>query len=105
MRYDRDVSIPLAASRHLLPESKEVHFFGTDLYSPHYSSDLQKYLSLFAGATDEKRVGEGSVWYLYSKLASREIKEFCPAASILIMLRNPVDMIYSLHGASTVHQF
>jgi hypothetical protein len=81
-----------------LPESKEVHFFGTDLYSPHYSRDREKYLALFAGATNEKRVGEGSVWYLYSKLASNEIKEFCPTAGILIMLRNPVDMIYSLHG-------
>ncbi len=81
-----------------LPEKKEVHFFGTDLYSPHYSRDPDKYRSLFAGARDEKRVGEGSVWYLYSKLASREIKNFCPQASIIIMLRNPVDMIYSLHG-------
>jgi hypothetical protein len=81
-----------------LPKSKEVHFFGTDLYSPHYSRDLEKYLSLFADATSEKRMGEGSVWYLYSKLASREIKEFCPESSILIMLRNPVDMIHSLHA-------
>ncbi|MCU1266145.1 MAG: hypothetical protein JWM21_2463 [Acidobacteria bacterium] len=81
-----------------LPENKEVHFFGTDLYSPHYSRDLEKYLGLFAGATNQKRVGEGSVWYLYSKVASSEIKEFCPGAAILIMLRNPVDMIYSLHG-------
>jgi len=81
-----------------LPESKEVHFFGTDLYSPHYSRELDQYLALFAGAAKEKRVGEGSVWYLYSKLASLEIKDFCPAASIIIMLRNPVDMIYSLHG-------
>ena len=81
-----------------LPESKEVHFFGRDLYSPNYSRDLKKYLSLFAGATNEKQVGEGSVWYLYSRLASSEIKEFCPAASILVMLRNPVDMIYSLHA-------
>lgn len=81
-----------------VPESKEIHFFGTDLYAPRYSRDLQKYLSLFAGAADEKRVGEASVWYLYSKLASSEIKEFCPAASIIIMLRNPVEMIYSLHS-------
>jgi len=81
-----------------VPPAKEVHFFGTDLYSPHYSRDLQKYLTLFASAKNEKRVGEGSVWYLYSKLASQEIKEFSPSAGILIMLRNPVDMIYSLHS-------
>lgn len=81
-----------------LPAKKEIHFFGTDLYSPHYSRDRERYLELFAGATEEKRVGEASVWYLYSKLASREIKEFSPEASIVIMLRNPVDMAYSLHG-------
>ena len=81
-----------------LPANKEIHFFGTDLYSPHYLRDPRKYLELFAGATDEKRVGEASVWYLYSKLASREIKEFCRDAAIIIMLRNPVDMIHSLHG-------
>jgi Sulfotransferase domain len=81
-----------------LPEKKEIHFFGTDLYSPHYLRDRKQYLDLFAAATDEKRIGEASVWYLYSKLASREIQEFNPDASIIIMLRNPVDMAYSLHG-------
>lgn len=81
-----------------LPEKKEIHFFGTDLFSPHYCRDRKQYLDLFAAASDEKRVGEASVWYLYSKLASREIKEFNPDASIIIMLRDPVDMAYSLHG-------
>jgi len=81
-----------------LPNKKEVHFFGTDLYSPHYSRDPEKYLELFAEVADEKRVGEASVWYLYSKLASQEIKKFSQNASIIIMLRNPVDMTYSLHG-------
>lgn len=81
-----------------VPEKKEIHFFGSDLYSPHYFRNEQDYLELFSGATSEKRVGEASVWYLYSKLASREIREFNPSASIVIMLRNPVDMIYSLHS-------
>ena len=81
-----------------MPAHKEIHFFGTDLYSPHYSRDAQKYLEHFAGVANQKRVGEASVWYLYSKLASHEIKEFSPGAGIIIMLRNPVDMIYSLHG-------
>lgn len=81
-----------------VPERKEIHFFGTDIYSPNYGRDLQKYLTLFAGARDEKRVGEASVWYLYSKRASLEIKHFAPAANVIIMLRNPVDMIHSLHS-------
>ena len=81
-----------------VPERKEIHYFGTDLYSPTYVRDTDKYLSLFAAARNEKRLGEASVWYLYSKRASSEIKEYCPTAQIIIMLRNPVDMIYSLHS-------
>ena len=81
-----------------VPERKELHYFGTDLYSPTYVRDLNEYLSLFAGATNEKRVGEASVWYLFSKRAAAEIKTFCPHSSVIIMLRNPVDMLYSLHS-------
>lgn len=81
-----------------MPEVKEPHFFGSDLVSPHYIRDECKYLSLFSKARDEKRAGEASIWYLYSKRAAREIKEFNPSASILVMLRNPVEMLYSLHS-------
>ncbi len=81
-----------------VPERKELHHFGTDLYSPTYVRDLDEYLSLFAGAHEEKRVGEASVWYLFSKRAATEIKTFCPHASVIIMLRNPVDMLYSLYS-------
>ena len=94
-----------------VPERKEIHFFGTDLFSPTYVRDLDEYLRLFAGAGEAKRAGEASVWYLYSKRAAQEIKEFCLEASIIIMLRNPVDMIYSLHsqhlynGAENIEDF
>src|SRR3990172_12275584 len=81
-----------------MPEKKESHFFSTDLKSPMFIRDKEIYLSLFSGAKDEKRVGEASVWYLYSKNAASEIKEFSPSASIIIMLRNPVDMLYSQHS-------
>src|ERR1700687_4738832 len=81
-----------------VPERKEIHHFGTDLYSPTYLRDSNEYLSLFGNAGDAKRIGEASVWYLFSKRAAVEIKDFCGRASIIIMLRNPVDMIYSLHS-------
>lgn len=81
-----------------MPEMKEAHFFGSDLDAPVYLRDEKKYLALFAKARDEKRVGEASVYYLYSKRAAGEIKAFAPDASIIVMLRNPVDMIYSLHS-------
>ncbi|GAB4536633.1 MAG: sulfotransferase [Anaerolineae bacterium] len=81
-----------------MPAQKELHFFGTDLNSPVYVREKDKYLAYFSEACDEKRVGEASVWYLYSRRAAKEIKDFCPSASIIIMLRNPVDMLYSLHS-------
>jgi hypothetical protein len=81
-----------------MPDMKEAHFFGADLDAPVYLRDEKKYLALFAKARDEKRIGEASVFYLYSKQAAREIKAFAPDASIIVMLRNPVEMIYSLHS-------
>jgi hypothetical protein len=76
---------------------KELDFFGSDL--PFKTRRLTKteYLAHFAKST-QKRAGESSPWYLYSKKAAAEIKAFSPTARILIMLRNPVDMIYSLHS-------
>jgi hypothetical protein len=79
-----------------MPERKELHFFGSDFFAPHFVRDLKDYLKFFEGADNKKRIGEASPWYLYSKRAAFEIKEFNPDADIIIMLRNPVDMMYSL---------
>jgi hypothetical protein len=79
-------------------EAKEPTFFGSDFNSEFFIRDETKYLSLFSAARHEKRIGEASVWYLYSKLAAREIKAFAPAAKIIIMLRDPVEVIHSLHS-------
>jgi len=67
--------------------------------------------TFFAGATDELKVGEASTSYFYSKRAASEIRQFNPAAKIIIMLRDPVEMMYSLHalyvfgGAETLTDF
>jgi hypothetical protein len=81
-----------------MPREKELHFFGSDLRFSHKRMDEKEYLGYFRNAMSEKRVGEASVWYLYSKLAAGEIKEFNPSSKIIIMLRNPVDVLYSLHS-------
>lgn len=82
------------------PGVKEPHFFGKDLHhvgrTKFFTHD--EYLALFAEAGDAKRVVEGSTSYFYSKSAPQEIKDFSPSASIMIMLRNPVDMMYSWHS-------
>jgi hypothetical protein len=78
---------------------KEPHFFGRDLTRPPQGiRDEAAYLALFADSRGERRIGEGSVWYLASRSAAREILEFSPSARILVMLRDPVEMIPSLHA-------
>lgn len=77
---------------------KEPGYFGKDLGIPESVETEAEYLKLFAGARGQKCIGEGSTWYLCSNDAAREIQEFNPDAKILIMLRNPVDMIHSLHS-------
>jgi hypothetical protein len=82
-----------------MPRIKELHYFGSDLSkSDKYPSDLAAYLSWFKGAEPGQVVGECSVTYLYSRRAPLEIKEFNRSAKIIIMLRDPVDMMYALHS-------
>ncbi len=81
-----------------MPARKEPHFFGRDIRSPRFINDRREYLRLFDGARDEKAVGEASVWYLASRHAAEEIRDFRPDARIVIMLREPVDLLRSLHA-------
>lgn len=77
--------------------AKEPHYFGSDLNFNNPPHTEETYLRLFEGAEGAQRVGESSVWYLYSKRAAAEIHAFQPEADILVMLRNPVSMLNSLH--------
>jgi hypothetical protein len=53
---------------------------------------------LFSKADEEHiAIGEGTTEYLYSPAALNNIKKFNPDAKIIIMLRNPVEMVLSLH--------
>jgi hypothetical protein len=81
-----------------MPYYKEPVFFGADLNKRSRTFDEQAYLELFANSRGERRLGEATVWYLYSQTAATEIKAFAPDARIIIMLRNPVEMIHSLHS-------
>ena len=80
------------------PDFKEPHFFGSDLMRRNdaYNLNLNEYQSLFD--TDKKIVGEASTFYIFSKNSAKEIYDFNPNAKIIIMLRNLVDLVYSLHS-------
>ena len=83
---------------------KEPCYFSRDLAADksgnflRYDVDFDRYMALFAEAGEAKRIGEASTRYLYSKDAPRLIADTQPNAYIVAILRNPVDMIASLHA-------
>lgn len=78
---------------------KEPHYFATDMPGYRSCNVLEAYLQLFAEAHDNHHaVGEASVYYLYSQEALSNIREFNADAKIIAMLRDPVDMVHSLHS-------
>jgi hypothetical protein len=84
--------------RVFIPRIKEPHFFCTDFDDYRQVTSLSDYNQLFAPAPFNARLGEASVWYLYSQLATRNILKYNPSAKIIVILRNPVEMLYSLHS-------
>ena len=81
-----------------MPFHKEPVYFGDDLTHRYGRMTEADYLRLFQGARPGQRVGEASTWYLYSTKAAREIKAFSPDARIMVVLRNPVDVMYAQHN-------
>ena len=78
---------------------KEPLFFCKDLdHRPYSVTSEEVYYSLFEGAEDYPVKGEGSVWYLTSEVAARAIHKVSPQARIVVMLRDPLQMIQSLHS-------
>jgi hypothetical protein len=85
--------------RIFMPGLQDIYYFGSDLpFFVERKISRESYLSIFQAARDGQEIGEASRWYLYSKRAAEEIHRFQPEARIIIMLRNPVDMMYSMHG-------
>ncbi len=82
-----------------MSRNKEPRHFADELeIDPRrYIGDRSTYLGLFQEGRDARYRGESSPLYLFSQTAAQRIKEFEPDARIIIMLRNPVDMINSLH--------
>lgn len=94
-----------------MAEGKDRNFFATDLALAAASREEPLYWEMFDDWDGEARVGEASVFYLYSDAALREIAARFPDAVILILVRNPVDLVHSYHrqmvfiGAQPVEDF
>ena len=88
--------------------TKEPDFFAADIRAAvpelagRSTDDWSRYLELFSGATADQRAGEGSVSYLASGAAAAAIHDRCPDARILMVLRDPVDRLYSHYTAARI---
>jgi len=80
------------------PLSYEPQWFSTD-FSAILDHSEQSYMNLFAGVEDKHiAIGEKSVIYMYSQVAVDNILAFNPDSRFIVMLRNPVDLVYSWHS-------
>jgi len=93
-------TLSLALAQHpqiFMPKARELHYFAPDLF-PGRGISKSTYTRLFRDAAGYPAIGDKSVWYLYSAAAPDLILDTCPDARVLIMLRNPVEMLSSLHN-------
>jgi len=78
---------------------KEPSFFCLDLPGLQYVSDMRDYEQLFSKVTPEhSAIGEASPGYLSSEYAIKEIFKYDNDSRIIVMLRNPADMLPSYHS-------
>jgi Sulfotransferase domain len=77
---------------------KELHYFNSD-HGIGRLKTLPEYLSYFAAAEPHHQaIGEGSVLYLFSRVAVARINAFNPQARFIVMLRNPLELAYAWHS-------
>lgn len=80
-------------------QPKEPDYFATDFKERVITSESD-YLRLFkdVDSSCHLAIGEGSVVYMFSKVAVSNILQFQPNAKFIVMLRNPADLVVSLHA-------
>ena len=84
----------------VMSKVKEPQFFASDVCGDQRCiRTMSEYLDCFDSPDkDVVVVGEASTCYLGSKQAPLEIHEFCPEARVIVMLRNPIDVMYAEHS-------
>ena len=88
-----------------LPVIKEPHFFSEVAPGEQLPvcKDQQDYDALFAKCPKGQFAVDASTTYLQSPAAAKKIHAYNPAAKIIIMLRNPVDFMFSFHRERMVN--
>lgn len=77
---------------------KEPCFFCDDLKVQRAARDWSEYCRLFEGGAGARAIGEASTPYMRSRAAVPGILERIPDARFVVCLRNPVDMVASVHA-------
>lgn len=79
---------------------KGPHYFASDLNNKRRLIKTKKeYLDLFKDAKENHFcLGEASVLYLYSKNAIKQIHKNYPESKLIIVIRNPIDVVQSWHA-------
>jgi hypothetical protein len=99
-----------------MSRTKEPGYFAPDVVGARPETQAPsteaEYLALFEGATAQQRwVGESSTIYLMSREAPVRISAFDPEARIVVMVRDPAELMHSLHnervsgGSETITDF
>jgi len=82
-----------------MPEWKELSLFIGDPFGPlHKVKKPYYYYKVFSKAQNQTAVGEASTSYLFDEASPKIIKEKLGPTKIIISLRNPVAMSYSLYN-------
>lgn len=85
---------------------KEPWFYCSDFDAPWRIKSEKEYIALFDQApSNTKYHGEASACYLGSSTAVPEILTSVANARFLVMLRNPVDLVLSLHNEHTKYGY
>ena len=87
-----------------MPELKEPRYFCSDLDSgtamdaTFFIRSWDEYLAVFREAGDQRYVGEGCIFNLFSEVAAKRIREASPSAKAIVMLREPAVQMFSFHA-------
>jgi len=95
----------LAEHAHIyIPDEKEINFFCSDMDARMRTyHTVEEYEAIFDAALPGQIIGEASVWHLFSRQAIQNILVYNPNAKIIAMLRNPMDMAYSLYNQNILN--
>ena len=63
-----------------------------------FTRTFDEYVALYAAARPDDVVGDMSTWYLMSRTAVPRIVRATPGARFIVGVRNPVDLMQSLHA-------